>query len=132
MKPFSTFCGPAAVASALGISREDAAARLDAAAGIQHTSSTNIHTIAKVLKRPCDRVVNESALGWGRAHPGYSNRRYDGSRMRPTLAQWLRVNRRIEAVLRASNHFVHVRNGRIIEANNMVQMRARVTHEVLL
>ena len=48
----------------------------------------------------------------------------------PTLAQWLRANPHTEAIVRASSHFLHVRDGGIIEDNGVRKMRARVTHVV--
>ena len=133
MRPFSTYCGPAALASALGVSREDAAARLDSAAGKRHTSSTNILTIGKALGREVKLVWNKALtvheLGGGKIRvSGRVSRRA----IRPTLSAWLRENPKAHAVLRASTHFLHVRNGKIVEANGLVQPRARVTHVIHL
>lgn len=49
-----------------------------------------------------------------------------------TLTQWLKAFNDREAVLRASYHFVHVKDGEIVEANKIIQPRARVTHVVFI
>jgi hypothetical protein len=129
-KSFASFCGPAAISSALGISREEAAARIDAAAGKRHARASSIHTLAKVVGATAELVTPTEGAGTGRVGAGWSFT-YRTHR-RPTLAAWLRSNPTVEAILRAGYHFVHVRGGAIVEANGLVQPRARVTHVVRL
>ena len=113
----ASYCGPAAIASALGISRYEAGALLlghePRSRGIFHWPS-----VAKVLgirnpKRPYWRVES-----FPRGE-------------RPTLAGWLREDRR-EAIVFVSDHFVHVNAGRIVEHNGRPCRRGRVRVVILI
>lgn len=108
----ANYCGPAAVASALGITREEAARRL---LEVQPRSRGWFHwrTLAAVLR-----------LGWGRIV------RYPDDD-RPTLAAWLETDGR-DAILFVSRHFVHVAGGRVVEANGREPRRGRVRVALLL
>ncbi len=111
MKPYYTSCGPAVVASVLGIHRLDAADKLrqiKKPTG-KGNNITQMLAIGKVLNLPVHKILTQ----------------------RPTLIQWLHGNRD-EMILRASSHFYHVRNSEIIESNGLIQPRARVTHIIQL
>lgn len=108
---YARYCGPAVVASALGVSRRRAASMLRKAGQAPTRGLTNIDTIGRVLRRPVLYTPPHDQL---------------------TLTQWLRENPDTEAVLRASHHFVHVRRGWLTETNGLRQARARVTHVIPL
>ena len=131
------YCGPSAVASALGISKLDAARRiLDARkmlrSRIRGRGWSTITEIAHVcgLRRVVRVFLSPDEHGAG---PSYRQRYARTPRMRcPTVVQWLRTNPHREAIVLASHHFMHVRNGEIIEANGRAVRRGRVTHVVYL
>ena len=150
LERYSRACGPAVVASVLGISRVRAALKLCEIARPtgRRGITTCMRTIGIVLGRATvptsfsrRRSVFEP-LGDGEVPPSgvvwYAGGT-DGKRMRrrvvddrPTLARWLRENPREEAILRLAYHFIHVRRGRVIESNGIVKRRARVTHVIRL
>jgi hypothetical protein len=112
---FARWCGPAAIGSALGVDRREAARRiLDVGRGTRKRGSCTISSLGRVLRRPVRRTS-----------PGAAS-------SSPTLARWLREHPKAEAVLRASSHFVHVKNGEVVEGNGWVPRRGRVTHVIYL
>lgn len=116
-RAIATYCGPAAIASALGISRTEAAARLRAH---EPRSRGRFHwpSIAKVLGIP-----NPKRPYWRVEHYLRDER--------PTLAAWLREDGR-DAILFVSHHFVHVQGGRILEHNSWPCRRGRVKVVILV
>jgi hypothetical protein len=106
---YAGWCGPAAVASATGMGREQAAAKLAEVKRPGRGRITSIHTIGAALNLPVLTVRGR----------------------RPTLTQWVQSDGR-DAIVRASHHFVHIRDGRVVEDNGLRQPRARVTHVILL
>jgi hypothetical protein len=111
------FCGPCVASSVLGIDRTEAARRIlatrkgRARMGYGHT---HVAELSRVLGRP------------------WSHAPLDRRGMRPTLAAWLRRNRKAEAILLVSAHFVHVRAGKSIADNGRFPMRGRVCCEIAL
>lgn len=133
---FSRYCGPAAVSSALGITRKDAAERIMEARPAGRRSNgrtTYIDEIGRVVGKPVKVITKPDAAH--RVSTG-GNGRYArmgrSSDVHPTLTQWLRQNPGREAILRSSHHFVHVRDGECIETNGWEPRRGRVTHAVFL
>lgn len=118
---FQRWCGPAALASALGISRVEAARRI---LEVQPWAgpSCNLSSMARVAGRPRYKVGPvTSDAGSGRSR---------GLLSRPTVAQWIKAHPTGSYLVRASRHFYHVKDGRIQEDNGIRQLRARVTHYV--
>jgi len=105
------YCVPAAVASALSITKLDAVQRLQK---IEPNSRGCYHAMSYAT------VLGKQA--W----------RYPGPwRNRPTLARWLREHKR-EAVISAAHHAMHVKGGKVLEGNGHVPMRGRVVDVVWL
>ncbi len=105
----ASYCGPAAIASALGITREAAATKLLAhepqSRGLFHWPS-----LADVVG--CVGLCTFRAT-------------------RPTLAKWLREDGR-DAILFVARHFVHVQGGQVVEDNGYPARRGRVRAVILL
>lgn len=119
MRGVATYCGPAAVASALGITRDEAAERLLA---VRPTSRGRFHWwhLAEVLfGRPMTKKNNTPREGIIR----YTHK--------PTLAGWLREDAR-DAIVFVGGHFVHVRGGVVVEDNGWPMRRGRVWVAILL
>lgn len=105
---YSRWCGPAVVASALGITREEAARRL--AEGRKYVRSyTKMSRIGEVVGRPV-----EQRKDW------------------LTFTQFRKANPGRSYIVRASRHFIHVHKGRIREDNGLPKARGRVTHVIWL
>lgn len=102
-REYATYCGPAAVASVLEISRAEAARRLRACGpGCRAPGATWPVTIGKLLKA---RVYELQ---------------------RPiTVKEWLRRNRR-NAILGTNDHVMHVRDGLIVEDNGQPSLGSLV------
>ena len=113
----ASYCGPAAIASALGVSRAEAAARLcehePRSRGIFHWPS-----MAKVLG-----IRNPKRPYWRVEHFPRGER--------PTLAAWLWEDAR-DAIVFVSRHFVHVKGGHIVEDNGWPCRRGRVGVVILI
>ena len=99
-------CGPIAVASVLGCTREEAWARLSKLEP-RKRGWINASSVGHVLGR---KVV--------RLHK------------RTTLAQWLRSDGR-DAVILVARHFVHVKDGEVV-TRLRIPMRGRVHSFILL
>lgn len=99
------YCGPAVVASASGLSREEAAERL-----LEIEPRRRGAFYAKTVNH---------VLGW-RLRYRYSRPCW------PTLAQWLRDHSEGEYIILASHHFIHVKDGEVLEDNGRTPMRGRV------
>lgn len=108
-REFSTYCGPAVVASALEVSRMEAARRLIHAGGCDPFGGTDTRAVARVL--------------------GAS--RYYVLPNRPTVERWLATSRR-NAILRTFYHVLHVRDGMIVEDNGHPSLRAMVCEIVYI
>lgn len=110
------YCGPAAIASALGISRQEAAERL-----LQHQPRSRgrfkWESIAGVLGITLSPQLPARIK---RCKP----------HARPTLAQWLKTDGR-DSILFVSSHFVHVRGGKVVEDNSWPCRRGRVKVVIL-
>jgi hypothetical protein len=123
----SLFCVPAALASALGVSRTEAAAWIQANAPGAVCADGAVYTrrMAPALG------VAFQTLSWdyARAQKGSRSYRSQSSTGYPTVAQWLQENPGREAILTAgfaNGHAMHVRNGQIVEDNGRPARRARV------
>lgn len=122
LERYAKFCAPAAVASAMGTTRLDAATALREASAETRRGWTSISGIARALGSVAEEVRKEDGAG-----------RWAGARQScPTLTRWLKDNSTREAILRASHHFIHVRNGQVIESNGWTPKRGRVTHVIWL
>lgn len=103
-----TYCGPAAVASALGITREEAWLRLKAVRARKSRGWVYVSQVAQVLGTRYESFPKGS---------------------RPTVRQWLKANTR-EAILNAAEHFLHVRDGGIVEDNGYRPLKGKVRHVI--
>jgi hypothetical protein len=116
VRAFAHFCGPAVVASALGIDTLEAAYLLTEVEKPKRWRTTHISTVYRVLapRRLCRFMYVPRRGGWY-----------------PTITTWLRENPNKEGIVRASKHFLHVIGGEI-ETGDIGQTRARVTHVIQL
>ena len=110
---YARWCGPAAVASYLGITRTEAARALESvqARSKRSTRTTWVQGISRLLW-----VEHQRPLQW--FGPGNL----------PTLAAWLREGEGAtgEYIVLAAHHFMHTRDGKVIEANGYLPHRGRV------
>ncbi len=130
IEEFSKFCAPAALAAVLGISRGEAADRLLEVGVIAGGDSrkwdgkwSSMVAVAKVLGRPLEKQSVNYVYGSGRVK--FTDRFL-------TVNQWLAENRESVAVIRASNHFLYVGFGQVLEDNGVKVRKGRVTHAVFL
>jgi len=105
---FYEYCGPAAVASVLGITRKQAAKKLTP---YKSRHCVHIDDIAAAVE---------------------STATYVRRRNRPTVAQWLRAHPTGSYVIRAAKHGMHIVDGEVVEDNGYRPMRGRVTHVIEL
>ena len=112
------FCGPAAVASAFGITRDMAARILLMTRTHKNEGTTSVNEIAAAFGLTYTRVFDYKPT------------------LHPTLATWLRENRCRNALVRVggnrNGHFVHVKDGFVIEDNGVYSKKRRVTHAIFL
>jgi hypothetical protein len=115
----SRACGPAVISSALAIHRQEAAYRV-----LQvRADGAGARTKGRKPPRgPRTTCMTEICAVVGRGEIQAVRH------LRLTLAQWLRMHRGADAIIRVGYHFLHVCDGRVIEDNGLTQMRARVTH----
>jgi hypothetical protein len=104
------YCGPAVIASVLGITREQAAERL-----LEHEPSSRGAFYSSALRKVAGLP------------PGSTYQ----PRGEPTLARWLREDGR-DAMILVSTHFVHVSGGEVVEDNGLPKRRGRVRAVTLL
>ena len=116
MRGVSTYCGPAAVAACLGITRQAAAERL-------------------LAERPRSRgsffwrnVARAVGIKNGRDNPRVTY--YPKWNGRMTLAKWLQLDGR-DAIIFVSSHFVYVKGGKVVEDNGWPARRGRVKVVIL-
>ena len=98
-RSISRYCGPAAVASVFGVSREEAAARL-LAHEPRSTGSFRLHAMYRALgvaRRGGQYLIPAVTERW-------------------TLAKWLRLDGR-DAVVATTSHWLHIRGGEVVEDN---------------
>ena len=118
---YADYCGPAVVASVLGVARIEAARRLASIRQPENGWGTHPFDVACLLGRRV--VVTETA---DRARP-MSGTECVGVRTyvkkRPTLARWLCENPEEEAVVMAADHLIHVEGGRVVEDNGIPRGR---------
>lgn len=120
---YPTYCGPAVVSSVLGITRDEAARRLRKAhpRNGKNGMTSYVPELAKVLAADV-KIPVLPRTEWGMT----------SASTLPTFARWMREHPKGEYVLRLSEHYVHVRDGKIIEDNNNHKRRGRVTHEIII
>lgn len=108
-RDYHTYCGPAAVARILNVSRK--------------TAADILLLIRRRVGRPERSGVTqykelELALKFmGEIPPRRRWKKYDMSKPRPTLNQWLKANPKTRALVTASGHALYVDGGKIIEGN---------------
>ena len=147
----SSFCGPAVIASVFGVTRTEASQEI---LKVQRVTdgSVDVHTLCKVLGLLAESVDYdlekweiiwdrykgrcEAFKAWARSRgdypcPGFPNRPTT-LKARPTLTAWLRSHLKGEYVVRTGHHFVHVRDGEIVECNGLPAKRGRVTHYITI
>lgn len=131
MKPekLAPFCAPAALASATGATRLEAAEEILRVTPRRiRNGMVSIDAIARALGLPVYSVrLAPDDQGAGRG--GWARGVVD---LCPTLARWLRDHPGRSAIVRASSHFVHVDAGRVVEHNGWEPRRGRVTHVIWL
>ena len=124
---FSRYCGPAVLASAMCVSRLQAAQLIrDARRHLPRRGhgrgTTNIRELAWVLGKQWHGGHGYVPNGDGAGRP----------KARRTLAQWLKANPKANAIVLVAHHYVHVCDGQVIEDNGYRPMRGRVTHAIYL
>ena len=125
IEEFSKFCGPACVAAALGISRGEAADRM-LEQGVDadfRRGWTDINAVGKILDSPVEKQNTDWVGGSGRV-------KFTDTFL--TVNQWLVKNKDRIAVIRATDHFMYVAFGMILEGNGTNLKKGRVTHAVFL
>lgn len=118
-KDYHTYCGPAAVARILGVTRETAAAMLllirSKTGRPRRSGETTYQEMLLVLKF------------MGAVPPQRRWRMYHApARARPTLRQWIRAHPKETALVTASNHAVYVSNGEVLEDNGRPALKGRM------
>jgi hypothetical protein len=128
-KELKRWCGPAAVASAMGWGRRRAARRILAA------RAKLGDPLDKYGRRSGISTITELAVAVGRTPfqvKCYAKRGWHKKDTCPTVAQWLKGNPHREGILRATSHFIHVKHGKVVEDNGILPRRGRVTHVLYL
>ena len=122
LKEYSRWCGPAALASAMGAPRLTAARLLDRVKQADVKRSGCHVTYMSVIAEVMDfRVETYAHYKSGEL-----------VRLCSTMAQWMRAHPRADAILRVSHHFIHVRRGEVLEDNGHHKIRGRVTHAIFI
>ncbi|MGE0278318.1 MAG: hypothetical protein AB7R40_23225 [Nitrospiraceae bacterium] len=118
-RDYHTYCGPAAIARILGVTRETAASIL-----------LLIRTKTGRARRGGETTYKEMLLAlkfMGAVPPRRRWKFYNApAKERPTLRQWLKAHPNVRALVTASNHAIYVDGGRIIEDNGRPALKGRM------
>jgi len=134
---YSRYCGPASIASVLGVDRLTAAEILAYSGWDGRCGGTHRLTMKECLEwfgcmeAKIQAVLRSDAnlLPINREDIP-PHRRHHRTYLYPTVAQWLRANPEEEAILITTTHYLHVRNGEIIEDNGTPKKRGRVGSKI--
>ena len=110
-------CGPAVLAIAMGISRQEAAILIrseNRRQGITRRTFTNVRVLTAILN--------------AHGHPATLTHVYAKRR---SLGRWMAQHTGVSIVL-AGHHFVLLADGRVLEDNGVLPLRARVHQEITI